>query len=145
MPTGREDTLYHALFLAQHLSKCDLQDGLVYVLLELQMPSHNIGYHYVKAAILLFCQDPVHLLLTGIYQMVGQKLDPSANYKQMEQAMRSAINQAYKNCDPQVWEYYFHPKGKYKPKRPSNYEFISQIANFMELWQACCKEVSYEI
>lgn len=145
MPTARKDTLYHALFLAQHLSRCNLQDGLVYILLELQMPSHNIGYHYVKAAILLFYKDPVHMLMTGIYQTVGQKLDPSASCQQMEQAMRFVIKQAYQNCDPQVWGYYFPSRGTGKSKRPSNYEFVSQIANFMELWQACCREVSYEM
>ena len=145
MPNGNKETLYHALFLAQHLSKCDLEYGLVYILLELQVPSHHIGYHYVKYAILLFYQNPVHMLLTGIYQAVGEKIDPSATYKQMEQAMRSVIDQAYKNCDSQVWGYYFQTKGTCRPKRPSNYEFISQISNFLELWQGCCKEVSYEI
>ena len=54
MPNPKEETLYHALFLAQHLSGADLQDGLVYVLYELDMPAHNIGYHYIRNAILLF-------------------------------------------------------------------------------------------
>lgn len=144
MQNTKEETLYHALFLAQHLSKGDLKDGLVYILYELEMPSHNIGYHYVKNAILLFCRDPVHTLLQGIYQTVIEKVNPSASYEQLEQSMRSVIGQSYKNCDPRVWRIYFHPRGKHRAKRPSNYEFISQIANFIELWQACCKEVSYE-
>ena len=145
MQKTKEETLYHALFLAQHLSKGDLKDCLVYILYELEMPSHNIGYHYVKSAILLFCQDPVHMLLQGIYQTVIEKLNPAASYQQLEQAMRSAIGLAHKNCEPQVWSIYFHIKQGRKSKRPSNYAFISEIANFMELWQACCKEVSYEI
>jgi len=85
------------------------------------------------------------MLLQGIYQTVIEKVNPSASYEQIEQSMRSVIGQSYKNCDPQVWRIYFRPKGMRKAKRPSNYEFISEIANFMELWQACCKEVSYEI
>jgi len=145
MPNAKEETLYHALFLAQHLSKGDLQDGLVYILYELEMPSHNIGYHYVRNAILLFYHDPIHTLLQGIYQTVIDKVNPTASYEQLEQSMRSAIGQSYKNCDPQVWKIYFHPKRSRKARRPSNYEFVSQIANFMELWQACCREVSYEI
>ena len=145
MPIASKETLYHAIFLAQHLNKCDLQDGLVYILLELQMSPHIIGYHYVKMAILLFYQDPVHVLLTGVYQMVGQALDPAATYQQMDQAMRFAIKQAHANCDPQIWEYYFQSTGSRRPKRPSNYEFIAQIARFLKLWQACCREVSYEI
>ena len=145
MPVASKETLYHAIFLAQHLNKCDLQDGLVYVLLELQMPAHNIGYYYVKMAILLFYQDPVHSLLTGIYQMVGQTVDPSATYQQVDQAMRFVIKQAYNHCDPQIWEYYFQSAKSHSSKRPSNYEFIAQITSFLKLWQACCKEVSYEI
>ena len=145
MPIAKEDTLYHALFLAQHWSKCEVQDGLVYILLELHVPSHHIGYHYLKTAILLFYADPVHALLTGLYQLVGQTLETAVTYQQMEQSMRTAIAQAYKNSDPKIWGLYFSMHGKHKTKRPSNYEFITQIANFLELWQACCKEVSYEI
>lgn len=144
MPNSKEETLYHALFLAQHLSKGDLKDGLTYILYEIDMPSHNIGYHYVKNAILLFYRDPVHMLLQGIYQAVIEKVNPSATYEQLEQSMRSVIGQAHKNCEPQIWRIYFRQKRKRKSNRPSNYEFISGISNFMELWQACCKEVSYE-
>ena len=145
MPTAKRNTLYHALFLAQHLSKCDIQDGLVYILLELRVPCHCLGYHYVRMAILLFYQDPVHTLLTGITQSVMEQFSSALSYGQVEQAMRSVIDQAYKNCDPQLWGYYFHTYGKRKSGRPTNSEFVTQIANFMELWQACCKEVSYEI
>ena len=144
MSNPKEETLYHALFLAQHLSKADLQDGLAYILYEIDMPSHNLGYHYVKSAILLFYHDPVPMLLQGIYQAVLEKVNPTASYEQLEQAMRSSIGQAYRNCVPRVWELYFQPVGARRAKQPSNYEFISQIANFLELWQACCKEVSYE-
>lgn len=142
MSNANEETLHHALFLAQHLNKCDVQYGLVYILIELEMPSYHIGYHYVKNAILQFYQNPVPMLLSGIYQAVSEKVDPSANYKQMEGAMRYVIREAYQNCDSEVWRYYFR---KRKRKPPNNYDFISQIANFMELWQGCCQEVSYEI
>lgn len=144
MSKANEQALYHALFLAQHLSKGDLKDGLVYILYELEMPSHYIGYHYVKQAILLFYRDPVHMLLQGIYQTLIDRVNPNASYEQLEQAMRSVIGYSYKFCDPGVWNIYFRPNGRRKARRPSNHVFISEIANFMELWQACCKEVSYE-
>ena len=144
MPNGKEETLYHALFLAQHLSKGNLKDGLVYILYELEMPSHNIGYHYVINAILMFYQDPVRMLLQGIYQSVIEKVNPCASYEQMEQAMRSVISVSHRKCDPKVWRIYFRSNGMQKGKRPSNYEFISKITDFMELWQACCKEASYK-
>lgn len=144
MSNTKQKTLYHALFLARHLSGADLQDGLVYILYELDMPAHNIGYHYIRNAILLFYRDPVHMLLQGIYQTVIEKVNPVASYDQIEQSMRKVIGLAYKNRDPQVWNLYFHSTGIRPSKRPSNLEFISNISSFMELWQACCKEVSYE-
>ena len=144
MANAKEETLYHALFLARHLSNADLKDGLVYILYELDMPSHTIGYHYIRNAILLFYRDPVHMLLRGIYQTVIETVNPSANYDQVEQSMRTVIAQAFRNRNPQIWKLYFHPSGTRSVKRPSNFEFISHISSFMELWQACCKEVSYE-
>ena len=144
MANTREETLYHALFLARHLSGPDLKDGLVYILYELDMPAHNIGYHYIRSAILLFYRDPVQTLLQGIYQTVIEKVNPTANYSQIEQSMRKVIDLTYRNRDPQVWRLYFHSNGAGQTKRPSNFEFISHISSFMELWQACCKEVSYE-
>ncbi len=145
MSNASKETLYHAIFLAQHLSRGDLKDGLVYILLELRMPPHLIGYHYVKYGTLFFYKDPVHTLLNGIYQVIIEKLNHDANCEQVESAMRSAINQAYDNCDPEVWGYYFQAKRNRKLKRPANLEFITHIAAFLELWQACCKEVSYEM
>ena len=145
MANTKEETLYHALFLARHLSRGDLKDGLVYILYELEMPSHILGYHYVKNAILMFYRNPVGMLLQGIYEAVIETVNPSASYKQLEQDMRSAIGQAYRKCAPHVWRIYIRPGEGQKPRRPSNQEFISEIASFMELWQACCKEVSYEI
>ena len=143
MANAKQEALYHALFLARHLSGADLQDGLIYILYELDMPAHNIGYHYVRNAILLFYRDPVNMLLRGIYQTVIEKVNPAANYQQIEQSMRAVIDLTYQNRDPQIWRLYFHSNGKRSAKRPSNHVFISQIASFMELWQACCKEVSY--
>ena len=144
MSNMKQETLYHALLLARHLGGADMQDGLVYILYELDMPAHNIGYHYIRNAILLFYRDPVHMLLQGIYQTVIEKVNPVASYDQSEQSMRKVIGLAYTSRDPQVWNLYFHSTGIRPSKRPSNLEFISNISSFMELWQACCKEVSYE-
>lgn len=144
MTSTIENTLLHAMFLARHLSKCDPQYVIVVILLELGLPAHRIGYQYIKEAILLFYEEPAHLLMNGIYQAVGENIDPTAGEKQIEQAMRSVIDQAWRNRDSQVWKLYFSPDELGRIKRPSNLEFVSRIACFLELWQGCCKEVSYE-
>ena len=145
MLNASKETLYHAIFLAQHLRRGDLKDVLVYILSELRLPNHLIGYYYVHSGILIFCKDPVRTLLAGIYQAINESIDPAVSYHQMESAMRNVIDKAYDNCDPQVWNFYFLPKKNRRAKRPSNLEFITEIARFMELWQGCCKEASYEL
>ncbi|MBR4289513.1 MAG: hypothetical protein IKT52_02610 [Oscillospiraceae bacterium] len=145
MSNRKEETLYHAMFLAQHLNKCDLKDGLVYILFELDVDKGRLGYHYVKDAILLFHKDPIHTLLSGIYQKVAENIDPFINSEYIEKNIRDVIGKSYRDCEPEIWAYYFPEKAGRKPSKPNNYKFISNISAFMELWQACCKEASYEI
>lgn len=144
MTNANQETLYHALFMARHLNRCAPREGLVYILLELQLPAHRIGYHYLIKAILLFYNNPVGMLLAGIYQTIIAELDHPITYRKLEQDIRVVIEAGYRNCDPRVWGYYFRRRRELPAGRPSNFEFIAQIASFLELWQSCCKEASYE-
>ena len=48
-----EDILEHAVFLARHFRKNDLQPVVTAILLELRVPTNCIGYYYLKDAIIL--------------------------------------------------------------------------------------------
>lgn len=136
-------TLRHAHFLARHLNKCELQYAVVAVLLELGIPTKRIGFDYLKNAIMLLFEDPAKMMTKGIYPAVSDLYDPEIGEFQIEQAIRSAITEAWKDRDEDVWSYYFPLDKNGNVKKPTNSEFISRIARFMELWQGCCKEVNY--
>lgn len=143
MVSTLEGTLEHALFLARHLNKCSPQCAAVAMLLELGVPTKRIGFDYLKNAIVLFCEDPTQMITKGIYPAVGQLYTPEASPFQVEQAIRTAVNDAWENRDEVVWNYYFPADGHGNTKKPPNAEFISRMGRFLELWQGCCEEVSY--
>lgn len=144
MGQGIERTLRHAILLARHLSRCGPQYIVVAVLLELGVPAHCAGYTYLKHAILLFHDNPAAILSKGIYPAVGQLFSPQVSQLQVEQAIRKAVDEAWKNREPSVWSIYFPSATDAATKKPTNAEFIAQIAYFVELWEGCCKEVAYE-
>lgn len=144
MTSTIEETLRHALFLARYLHNCDLQYAIVAVLIELGIPTKVIGFDYLKNAILLFSDDPTQTITKEIYPTLGKCYEPEAGAIQVEMTIRRTIAAAWKNREERVWRYYFHPDREGNLHKPTNSEFISMIARFLELWQGCCEEVAYE-
>lgn len=139
-----EETLEHALFLARHLHNCDLQYAAIAVLLELGIPTKRIGFAYLKNAIVLFVTEPAQMVTKGIYPAIGKMYESRPGQLQIEQAIRSAIHEAWIDRDERLWRLYFPADQNGYVKKPSNAEFISGIAYFLELWRGCCKEVINE-
>lgn len=134
-----EGTLKHVLFYSKYLNNFDLQSVTVAVLIELGVATKRNGFDYLKKAVMLLYEEPVSQVTKDIYPAVGACYSPAVGKLQVEQAIRSAINEAWKNRDEDVWAYYF-PQGK----KPSNAEFISGIVRFLELLRGCRKEAAYE-
>lgn len=139
-----EGTLNHALFLARHLNTGDLHCKALVVLLELGFPTDRDGFQYLKNAIVFYCAKPRQMITKEIYPAVGRLYDPQAGERQVETAIRSVIKEAWENRDEEVWACYFPKDRNGTVKRPTNREFVSRVACFLELWQNCCKEVAYE-
>lgn len=138
------ETLEQAKFLARYFDRDDLESATVAVLMDLRMEPDHMGYQYLKRGILHYCDDPAHALAAGIYQILSEEYDFRPNVKQLEQAMRRAINEAWEYRDERVWRLYFYLDCKGRVKKPSNIEFIAGVGQFLELWQGCCKEECYE-
>lgn len=134
-----EKTLEHALFLSRHINESDPQCAIVVVLVELGIATKRTGFDYLKTAILLRFKNPTQLITKELYPDVGRSYDPAVSSFQVEQAIRSAIVHAWKERDEKAWALYFPTDKEGAVKRPSNAEFISMIARFIELWQSCCK------
>ena len=135
------NTLQHAMFFSQHLRKCSAKCVVVAILLELGIPAKRIGFDYLMYAILSFYEDPAQAITKELYPAVADICGPGVESKQVEAAIRAAIAEAWENSKPKVWGYYFPHFAGRKMERPSNMEFISEIARFLELWQGCSEEV----
>lgn len=138
-----EVTLDHALFYAQHLNKCDSKCVATAVLMELGIPTNRIGFEYLKRAVVSYSKDPLQMYTKDIYPSVGTIYDTEESARQVEQAMRTAILEAWKHRDEEAWLCYFPVDEKGNIPRPSNGYFISRVGRFLQLWEGCCEEVCY--
>ena len=132
------ETLKHVLFLARHLPKDNVQTAVALILLELEIPSEYDGFRYLKSAIPMYYENPSLFLTKELYPAVG-KIHGSSGLM-VERSIRFAISSAWKRSDKKAWNLYFPMNQNRKIQKPSNGEFIAQIARFLELWQNCYEE-----
>lgn len=135
-----EETLEHALFLAKYFRKNDLQSVTIAILFELGIDTDILGFEYVKSAIMLYYTTPGQMVMNEIYPSVGQMFETKPNRYQVEQTIRTAIAKAWKNRDDRIWRLFFPVDNNSAIQKPSNGEFITRIAYFLQLWQGCCRE-----
>ena len=126
-----EETLDHAAFLARHVGKHDLLSAVNAILMELRIPTQYIGYYYLRDAIILSYTRPAWAVTVGLYSEIARLHGPEINSRQVEQAIRSVIEDAWEMRDKQIWCCYFGADRG----RPSNMVFITRIGRFLELWQ----------
>ena len=79
-----------------------------------------------------------------MYSEIARKHGAGVTSQQVEQAIRSAIEGAWKVREEDLWRVYFAPDRLGNLKKPQSIVFITRIGQFLELWRGCCKEVSYE-
>ena len=133
-------TLDHALFFARRIQNCDPSCIVLLILIEMGFETQQDGFFYLKHAVVQFFREPGHLA-KNIYPAIIGLYSSEITPQQMDSAIRSVIDNAWKRRNDEVWSFYFPPDLKGKIRRPSNAEFISRIAVFVELWQGCCKGV----
>ena len=135
--------LRHARSRAESLSRCNSTYIIHIAIKELGIASAKDGFFYAKHAVRMLSENPTMKLTNGVYTAVGMMKEPSAGDEQVEQAIRKAIQEAWEEHNPKVWDCYF-PVGK--PGRsecPSNRDFLMAVVDFVELWKAFCEEVNY--
>lgn len=142
MASTIENTLVHALFFSRHLKYCDLPCVVVAVLMELGVPTKTAGFDYLKTAILVFMEDQTQMVTKDLYPTVAKAYTSKPGYAQIEKGIRRAISEAWARRDNDIWKCYFSANKDGNIEKPTNAEFISRIARFIELWQGCCKEVN---
>ena len=138
MKSTIEKTLDHVLFLSRHLDGCDTRGAIIAILMEIGIPTRNMGFEFTKYAIYLQHRDPTRSLTNDIYAEICLHYRQISE-EQVEQAIRNAIKMAWRHGSKEAWDWFFAYDGRPVVHKPSNGEFISRLAYILELWQQCKK------
>ena len=131
-----DKTLSHIQFLATVFGRDRVRHVIVVLLLELDIPTNYDGFDYLVRGIMIYFKELSLMMVKGLYPAIAATYEKEVEAPQIESAIRSAIGVAWKRYDAAAWERYFPGM----TEKPSNAEFISRIARFLELWEGCCKE-----
>ena len=111
--------------------RLDVRNTVSNLLADLRVPTHLKGYICTREAVLYLMQDPEMAITKEVYPAVAQLF--RGNPKQVERAIRGAINAAWINRDDEVWPKYFKPCADGTIPRPTNGVFLSRLADKLVL------------
>lgn len=98
----------------------------------LNFPTHLDGYQQLCVAIPMFAKNPNMRLSKELYPAIAKHFglpDP----RTVEHSIRKAIGAAWAKRNSAVWAKYLPPKADGSISCPSNKEFISHVAEMLEL------------
>lgn len=102
-------------------------------LFELGLSPNLKGFGCTLEAILVYRQDPGQSIMKDIYPAVARLQSPGVSPVQVERNIRRAIGLAWQSRDEAVWVRFFPNSKHVNARKPTNYEFISQVAWHIEL------------
>jgi two-component system response regulator (stage 0 sporulation protein A) len=103
------------------------------LLREIGIPAHIKGYNYAREAILLSIEDEeiINAVTKSLYPQIAKKFNTTSS--RVERAIRHAIEVAWERSDAKVHEKYFGSTFSSFKGKPTNSEFIAQIADKLRL------------
>ena len=116
-----------ALLRADSLPRPEPRSVVTNILKSLGIPTKLRGYSYLREAILEMLNRPGQSVTKELYPKVGKLCD--ANAVQVERSIRSAIEKAWARRDEASWRQYGLTGRAEGALRPTNSEFIIQIAD----------------
>lgn len=119
--------------LARQLSGFDSEYVILIMLMDLEFVEKHNGFEYLREAIYILCEEHEALVTQSLYSAVAARCGRRVSDSVIERSIRTAIEAAWEN-QGQLWRIFFP-----SDKRPSNIEFISKMAKYLELWKGCCK------
>lgn len=111
----------------------DLEKQVTESILEIGIPAHVKGYHYVRSAIMLAVTDPeaINAVTKIIYPTVAKQYKTSPS--RVERAIRHAIEVAWDRGDVDVLNSIFGYSISSSRGKPTNSEFKAMIADRLRL------------
>lgn len=111
----------------------DLECYVTKIMLDLGVPAHLKGYHYLRVAIMMSEQDMevVSSVTKLLYPEVAKHF--STTDQKVERAIRNAIEVSWKRGNTESFEDLFGYSAQRGKPRPTNSEYIARIADKIRL------------
>ena len=112
---------------------CELERYITDIMLDVGVPAHLKGYHYLRDAILLSGRDMevVSSVTKLLYPTVAKRFK-TTNQKG-ERAIRNAIEVSWERGNAETFEKMFGYSAQEGRTRPTNSEYIARIADMIRL------------
>ena len=114
-------------------SDVDLIMMVTDILLQIGIPAHIKGYHYLRESIVLSVKDSemINSVTKLLYPTVAKKFSTTSS--RVERAIRHAIEVAWDRGDVDVLNSYFGYTIQNERGKPTNSEFIAMISDKLRL------------
>ena len=112
---------------------CELERYITDIMLDIGVPAHLKGYHYLRDAILLSGRDMevVSSVTKLLYPTVAKRFK-TTNQK-VERAIRNAIEVSWERGNTETFERMFGYSAQEGRTRPTNSEYMARIADMIRL------------
>lgn len=112
---------------------CELERYITDVMLDVGVPAHLKGYHYLRDAILLSGRDieVVSSVTKLLYPTIAKHFKTTE--QKVERAIRNAIEVSWVRGNAETFEKMFGYSARTGRTRPTNSEYIARIADKVRL------------
>ena len=112
---------------------CDLEKYITEIMLDVGVPAHLKGYHYLRSAILLSGRDMevVTSVTKLLYPAIARRFKTTD--QKVERAIRNAIEVSWNRGNTEAFEKMFGYSAASGRTRPTNSEYIARIADKVRL------------
>lgn len=119
--------------MSKRMSSHDLERYITRVMLDMGIPAHLKGYHYLREAILISRQDMNTLtsITKLLYPSIAKRYHTTE--AKVERAIRNAIEISWKRGNIHACEELFGYSSAFGRHRPTNSEYIYRLADKVRL------------
>ncbi len=112
---------------------CDLERYITDIMLDIGVPAHLKGYHYLRDAIMLSGRDMevVSSVTKLLYPTIARHFHTTD--QKVERAIRNAIEVSWSRGNARTFEEMFGYSAMSGRTRPTNSEYIARIADKVRL------------
>lgn len=117
----------------EQMSPLDLERYVTQIMLDMGIPAHLKGYHYLREAILISEQDmeTVTSVTKLLYPSIAKRYHTTD--QKVERAIRNAIEVSWKRGNTSTFEELFGYSSVSGRQRPTNSEYICRLADKIRL------------